>query len=204
MDQDPLQEAQNTWVLSVLGVQVGTDEPPVELGEDDLPAADEDGYRKYLIRKLKQVRTTGEANFGFVLGRQGPEHRMALHHSAGAKTLAAKLVRTTGLHRVTWGVATPDPDRPTTLRVAVEGHMLPGLRKQGNRMLRAFKPLPFARITLWADGTEVTDPDGDAEGGMDAPMSVLPEPYGVATPQSRVLEVAAQRHAALCEECPPY
>jgi hypothetical protein len=198
--EDPDKETKADWLLSVLGVLAGPEEPAAHA--DEAPPPDGDDYRTYLLKKLKLVKAAGQGNFGLALGKAGLEHRMAVDPRAGARALAARVARTSGLRPVTWGSVTPDPDRPAILRVAIEGRVLPGLCKQGNRMLRAFKPLPFARMVLWADGKEITAPDDGTDNAIDGPVSVLPEPAGVSTPQSRALQSAALHHAALCEECP--
>jgi hypothetical protein len=168
---------------------------------EDLPDAGGNHYRPYLVRKLKQVKSAGQLNFGFVLGRQAPDHRLAFHQTASGKTLAAHLIKATGLRRATWGVARPDPERPARLQLQLDGRLPVGLCKQGNRMLREFKPLPFVRMVLSQNGQPIEDlPDGP-EDALDAPVSLLPEPKEVSTPQSLALAAAAARRAPLCEEC---
>ena len=72
--------------------------------------SDPEVYHSYLITALKRLRSAGEMNFGFVLGKKAEEHRIALHKSKSSKALASMLAKETGLHAMTWGSAAPDPD----------------------------------------------------------------------------------------------
>jgi hypothetical protein len=121
-----------------------------------------DEYKDYLRVALKRIRRGGEMNFGLVLGKSGDDHRLALHRSKGAKALGAMLADETGLHAMTFGVAAADEKRGDTLCLKLEGRQLPGMQKKGERMLHAFKPLPFTKMALMVEGKEKEDePDPD-------------------------------------------
>ncbi len=119
--------------------------------------ADPEAYHTYLTASLKKLRTGGEMNFGFVLGKKAEDHRLALHRSKGSKALANTLVKETGLHAMTFGVATPSEERPGVMVLALDGRQLPGMGKKGARMLKKFKPLPFTKLVMMVDGQEVED-----------------------------------------------
>jgi hypothetical protein len=191
-------DIQADWTLSVLGVDVSGEPADAELEDGSL---DEDTFRPYILAKLRQVKVTGTANFALVLGRKAPEHRMAMHRSAGPRGLAAALVRKTGLHAVTWGVAEPDPERGTVLRLKVEGRLLSGLCSKGGRMLRAHRPLPFGRLVLWSDGAEVSDVPDPFDTEVDETDFGVPPPPPATSPQHTALSDAARQRVPFCEEC---
>lgn len=124
---------------------------------DDGMFSDPEVYHQYLITVLKRLRSSGEMNFGFVLGKKAEEHRLALHKSKSPKALASNLAKETGLHAFTFGVARPDEERAGMLVLTLEGRQLPGMGKKGARMLKKFKPLPFTKMALMVDGKEVED-----------------------------------------------
>ena len=196
----PADDATSDWILSVLGLYVGG--PPaaeaIEAG-----ALDGDQFRPYLLARLKQTKQSGAANFGIVFGRHPPEHRIAMHRTMAPRSLAAGLVRSTGLHAVTWGVAEPHPERPATLRLTLEGRLLPGLCKKGGRMLRVWRPLPFARMVLHDGDVELPDvPDPlDTELDDPPPAGVPPAPNATSV-QRDALAAASRQRVAFCEECP--
>ncbi len=123
--------------------------------------ADPDEYQSYLMAGLKRLHRGGPMNFAIVLGKQPEDHRMALHRSTSAKTLGAMLVKETGLHTMTFGVATGDEKRADTLCLTLDGRQLPGMQKKSERMLKSFKPLPFAKVALLVGGKEAADVDED-------------------------------------------
>ena len=125
--------------------------------DDDGMFSDPDVYHEYLTKTLKRLRSGGQMNFGFVLGKKAENHRLALHKSKSAKALASTAAKETGLHAFTFGWAVPDKDEATTLRLNLEGRQLPGLKKKGERMLKKFKPQPFQKIILVLEGKEVED-----------------------------------------------
>lgn len=146
--------------------------------DDEGQFADPEAYKKYLVKTLKRLRSSGEMNFGFVLGKKAAETRIAFHKSKSAKGLANILVKETGIHLMTFGVAVPDtaegraavrleagqdgkpdddPDKSTTLLLSLEGRQLPGMAKKAAKMLKAFKPLPFKKLRLFLEGKEVED-----------------------------------------------
>jgi hypothetical protein len=129
--------------------------------------ADEEAYHTYLTASLKKLRTGGEMNFGFVLGKKAEDHRLAMHRSKGSKALANTLVKQTGLHAMTFGIATPSEDRPGVIVLALEGRQLPGMGKKGARMLKKFKPLPFTKLVMMVDGQEVEDLEDPEDADVD-------------------------------------
>lgn len=118
-----------------------------------------DAYQAYLVAALKRLRSSGEMNFGFVLGKTAEAHRLALHRSKEARTLAMTLVKETGLHQMTFGTARPAKDKAGVLVLTLEGKQLPGMEKKGDLMLRKFTPLPFHKMALVADGKATEGPD---------------------------------------------
>ncbi len=161
----------------------GVEQASIELqltDDEDGMFSDPEVYHAYLTKGLKRLRSGGEMNFGFVLGKKAEDHRLALHKSKSPKALASMVAKETGLHAFTFGTAVPDEDQALTLRLNLEGRQLPGLKKKGERMLKKFKPQPFQKIILMLEGKEVedlADPDdadvdeSDAEGatpGYDA------------------------------------
>jgi len=125
--------------------------------DDDGMFSDPEVYQAYLTKGLKRLRSGGEMNFGFVLGKKAEDHRLALHKSKSPKALASMVAKETGLHAFTFGTAVPDEQQALTLRLNLEGRQLPGLKKKGERMLKKFKPQPFQHIILMLEGKEVED-----------------------------------------------
>jgi hypothetical protein len=125
--------------------------------DDDGMFSDPDVYHLYLTKGLKRLRSSGQMNFGLVLGKKAEDHRLALNKSKSPKGLGSMLAKETGLHAFTFGTAMPDPDQALTLRLNLEGRQLPGLKKKGERMLKKFKPQPFQKIILMFEGKEVED-----------------------------------------------
>lgn len=134
---------------------------------DDSAFGDPEVYHVYLLTMLKRLRSSGEMNFGFVLGKKAEDHRLALHKSKSSKGLANILVKQTGIHQMTWGVARPDEERGGLLVLTLEGRVLPGMGKKAGRMLKKFKPLPFKKLALVVDGKEELEdleaPDTDVD-----------------------------------------
>jgi hypothetical protein len=191
-------DSKSDWILSVLGIQVGGGAADLDLERDTL---DEDTFRPYILAKLRQVKLSGTAHFALVLGRKPQEHRMAMHRSVGPRSLAATLVRKTGLHAVTWGVAEPHPERAAVLRLSVEGRLLSGLCKKGGRMLQAHRPLPFARMVLWSAGAELAELPDPLETAMDETDFGVPPPPAETSLQRTALTDAALQRVPFCEEC---
>jgi hypothetical protein len=119
--------------------------------------SDPEVYHDYLTTGLKRLRSAGQMNFAFVLGKKAEDHRLALHKSKSPKALGSTLANETKLHAFTFGWARPDPDAAMTIRLNLEGRQLPGMKKKGERMLKKFKPQPFQKIILIVDGKEVED-----------------------------------------------
>jgi hypothetical protein len=126
-------------------------------GSDGSTFADPEAYHKYLVEALKRLRSSGEMNFGFVVGKTAEDHRLALHRSKAGRALAMTLVKETGLHQMTFGTAQPAKDKAGVLVLTVEGKQLPGMGKKGELMLKKFTPLPFHKMTLVGDGKETED-----------------------------------------------
>jgi hypothetical protein len=154
--------------------------------EDDSNFADPDAYKTYLITVMKRLRSSGEMNFGFVLGKKAEDHRMALHKSKSAKALGAMLAKETGIHLMTWGIARSSEDRAGEMVMELEGRQIPGMAKKGARMLKKFKPLPFKKLVLLVDGQEVADLDDPEDTDAD---EAAPD----AATQTRVLSDLARR-----------
>lgn len=133
--------------------------------QDEVDGLVEDGmfsdpevYHHYLITALKRLKTAGEMNFGFVLGKKAEQHRIALKKNKSGKALASMVANETGMRQMTWGTAKPDPDEGNgAMLLTLEGKQLAGLAKKGERMLKKFKPLPFTKIRLFVEGKEVQD-----------------------------------------------
>ncbi len=153
-----------------------------ESGEDDDGMfVDPDVYHSYLIKTMKRLRSSGELNFGVVLGKKAENHRIAFSKSKGGKSLAGQVARETGLHAMTFGIALTargageveaeesqgqeqteggmGDERANVLILNLEGRLLPGLGKKLTKMLKRFKPLPFKSVKLMVDGKEVADED---------------------------------------------
>ncbi|HET8995966.1 MAG TPA: hypothetical protein VFN42_04800, partial [Acetobacteraceae bacterium] len=134
---------------------------------DDNAFGDPDVYHVYLLTMLKRLRSSGEMNFGFVLGKKAEDHRLALHKSKSSKGLANLLVKQTGIHQMTWGIARPDEERGGLLVLTLEGRVLPGMAKKAGRMLKKFKPLPFKKLALVVDGKEELEDLEAPDDGVD-------------------------------------
>jgi hypothetical protein len=190
-------EEQRQWVSKVLGVDTGEAADP-ELRD----LADQNTYRAYLASACKRLRSSGSASFGIVLGKKRQEHRLLLHPTKPAKSLATSLAAETGLHAMTWGTAMPSADKATIMQLTLEGRQLPGLKKKTDQLLKAFRPLPFAKVSLAVDGVAMADtPDPDYEDNEDLPVSELPDAPATLPPQGQALSDAARNGNALCEEC---
>ncbi len=125
--------------------------------DDDGMFSDPEVYQAYLVQGLKRLRSSGQMNFGMVLGKKAEDHRLALHKSKSPKALASMVARETGLRQMTFGTAVPDENRALTLMLNLEGRQLAGIKKKGERMLKKFKPLPFIKLVLLVNGQEVED-----------------------------------------------
>ena len=134
---------------------------------DDGAFGDPEVYHAYLLTMLKRLRSSGEMNFGFVLGKKPEDHRLALHKSKSSKGLANILVKQTGIHQMTWGIARPDEERGGLLVLTLEGRVLPGMGKKAGRMLKKFKPLPFKKLALVVDGKEELEDLEAPDDGID-------------------------------------
>lgn len=167
--------------------------------DDDGQFSDPDVYHTYLVSALKRLRTSGQMNFGVVLGKKAEDHRLALHKSKGAKALAGMVARETGLRIMSFGVAmTPKvageaeaaesesedgegmgDEKSSTLILSLEGRQLPGLKKKLTKMLKKFKPLPFKSVQLMVGGAEVSDIDDPEDADLDD-EDVAPDPAALA------------------------
>jgi hypothetical protein len=136
--------------------------------------ADPEGYHDYLVVALKRLRSSGEMNFGLVLGKTAEDHRMALHRSKAARALAMMLVKETGIHQMTFGTARPDKGESGALVLTLEGKQLPGMARKGDRMLKKFTPLPFHKMTLVVGGREAEDLDDPEDTDTDDVRGLRP------------------------------
>lgn len=119
-------------------------------------------YRDYLLTGLKRVHAGANMNFAIVLGRAPEDHRLALSKSKSAKSLLGFLVRETGLHQGTFGVARADADKAGTMVLAPEGQKIAGLARRATLMLKAFQPLPYKLARLTDGGKDADDTEDDA------------------------------------------
>ncbi len=161
----------------------GVEQASIELqltDDDDGMFSDPEVYHAYLTKGLKRLRSGGEMNFGFVLGKKAEDHRLAIHKSKSAKALASMVANETKLHAFTFGTAMPDPDAAMTLRLNLEGRQLPGLKKKGERMLKKFKPQPFQKIILVLEGKEVEDLADPEDTDVDEPDEAQGDVQGTA------------------------
>ncbi len=143
--------------------------------EDDAGSlTDSEEYRSYLLVAMKKLRN-GAMNFGLVLGSKPGQHRIVLHRRKAPKTIALHMVKDLKLHHFSFGIAVPSEDRPQTILLNVQGHVLPGMRKKMERMLKEYRPLPFVHMALFVSGREIDelngadddDIDDEAEGSQD-------------------------------------
>ncbi len=146
-----------------------------EADEDDAEGlADSAEYNAYLLKAMKKLRN-GAMNFGLCLGSKPDAHRLVLHRRKAPKTLAMHMAKELKLRHFSFGVAMPSEERPQTILLNVQGHLLPGMRKRTERMLKEFKPLPFFHVALFVGGQEIDEPEGaedegdEGEGADDAP-----------------------------------
>ncbi len=160
--------------------------------DDDSNFADPDAYKTYLITVMKRLRSSGEMNFGFVLGKKAEDHRIALHKSKSAKALGTMLAKETGIHLMTWGIARSSEGRAGEMVLELEGRQIPGMGKKGARMLKKFKPLPFKKLVLLVDGQEVADLDDPDDSDSD---EAAPD----AATQTRALTELARRIQAVAD-----
>lgn len=145
--------------------------------EDDGMFSDPDVYRMYLRTALKRLKSSGEMNFGAVLGKKAEDHRIAFHKSKSGRPLASQLVKETGLHVMAFGTAlttkgvaeeeggesqpTEGEDdladlKASTLILDIKEKIPPGLGRKLSKMLKKFK-VPFKSVVLKLDGKEVAD-----------------------------------------------
>jgi hypothetical protein len=209
------------WVIRVLGVDplapLQASRENDDAGSDDEVDAGTlggDDYHAYLSRVLKRLHSTGQGSFAIAIGKRATDHRMAMSPTKSPKALATKLSSTTGLHQVAWGKAQPSEERALTIELNLESRLIPGLKKRGEQMLRAHKPLPFAKIALHANGEALDDmpadddlfaADEEAEDrdmGDDPTEAELPEPPLQLSPQALAFQSASLDGVALVEVCP--
>ena len=158
------------------------EEEDVENDDDVGLLGDEEAYKKYLKQKMKKMQSKTYV-FAFALSKPStPEgHRFLFHKSKDGKKLGMQILdEVPGLEtkKLTWGMAGADPQVSTTLVLMLEHKQLPGMIKQGNKFLKAFKPLPFDTIKLVSAETgqelqDLPDPE-DAETGAPATATATP------------------------------
>jgi len=121
-----------------------------------------EAYRAYLLTGLKRIHAGADMNFAIALGRAPEDHRLALNKSKSAKSLLGFLVRETGLHQATFGIARADAEKAGTMVLALEGRPIAGLAKRATLMLKAFQPLPYKLARLTVGGKDAEDTEDDA------------------------------------------
>jgi len=129
-----------------------------------------DGYKEYLKKTLRRMKQT-PMNFAIGLGKRPDEHRLVCHRSKPAKSLSAMIKSETKLTRMAWGFAGAHGEKPTTLTLALESPLAPGLKKKLEKQFKLLKPLAFDKVMLMVDGEEaedIVDPDEIADDDADA------------------------------------
>jgi len=125
--------------------------------DDNNVFSDPAQYKKYLLKNLRKAGGGNQLNFGLALGKAGADHRMMISKTKGPQSLGRQVMEATGLRLMTFGTMIEDPDSPDFLKLSLEGRQLPGLQKKTDRMLKTFKPLPYAHVILMVNGAEVDD-----------------------------------------------
>ena len=152
---------------------------------------DEDAYKKYLKQKMKKIQSKA---FVFALALSKPsnpeEHRFLFHKSKDGKKLGMQILdQVEGLEmkKLTWGMASADPLVGSTLVLRLDHKQLPGMVKQGNKFLKAFKPLPFDTIKLVSaeTGAELKDLPDPEDAAADIPDTVTGEDTQPSTPSPK-------------------
>ena len=152
---------------------------------------DEDAYKKYLKQKMKKIQSKA---FVFALALSKPsnpeEHRFLFHKSKDGKKLGMQILdQVEGLEmkKLTWGMASADPQVGSTLVLRLDHKQLPGMVKQGNKFLKAFKPLPFDTIKLVSaeTGAELKDLPDPEDAAADIPDTVTGEDTQPSTPSPK-------------------
>ena len=152
---------------------------------------DEDAYKKYLKQKMKKIQSKA---YVFALALSKPsnpeEHRFLFHKSKDGKKLGMQILdQVEGLEmkKLTWGMASADPQVGSTLVLRLDHKQLPGMVKQGNKFLKAFKPLPFDTIKLVSaeTGAELKDLPDPEDAAADIPDTVTGEDTQPSTPSPK-------------------
>ncbi len=159
-----LDEARAKAKAALKPVAPPTAPPPPEKEPDDKSVlGSEDAFKAYLKTLLMQLRR-GPLNMAIAPGKTPLETRALLHRTNTGRSLAARLAKETGLKKVTWGVATASPDDASAILLTLEGPKVSGLKKIGERMLKTFKPQPFATLIVMVEGKEdLSDEEQDAD-----------------------------------------
>ncbi len=158
--------------------------------EDKGMLLDEDAYRKYLKKKMKKIESTA-CVFALALSKPSSpeEHRFLFHKSKNGKKLGSEILdQVEGLEmkKLTWGMASADPNTKSTLVLRLEHKQLPGMIKQGNKFLKAFKPLPFDTIKLVSEtGEELQDLPDPEDAATDTPDTKKGEDTQSSTPSPK-------------------
>lgn len=144
--------------------------PPPPEGEPDDKSVlgSEDAFKQYLKTALMQVRR-GPMNMAIAPGKTPEESRALVHRSNTGRSLAARLAKETGLKKVTWGIATASPDQDNAIVFTLEGPKVSGLKKIGERMLKAFKPQPFSTLIVMVGGQEDLSEEDDPDNAENTP-----------------------------------
>jgi hypothetical protein len=162
----------------------------IDANTDEGGAFSNADYREYLLKVLKQLKTKGEMNFALVLGQKAEDHRLALHPTKGSKGLSTMLVKETGIHQATCGIARTSEDPNSAddeseapesegdesedddsdenksgkheIVLQLEEKQLAGMAKKTMRMLKKFKVKKFKKVVLMdAAGKVLLDDDTD-------------------------------------------
>lgn len=170
---------------------VEVDQSEDEEDDDKGMLLDEDAYKKYLKKKMKKIQSNA---YVFALALSKPsnpeEHRFLFHKSKDGKKLGMQILdQVEGLEmkKLTWGMASADPQVGSTLVLRLDHKQLPGMVKQGNKFLKAFKPLPFDTIKLVSaeTGAELKDLPDPEDAALDTPDTVVGEDTQPSTPSSK-------------------
>jgi hypothetical protein len=164
--------------------------------DDSHALADPDAFKTYLKSALMRLRK-GPLNMALVVAKDPLQSRALLHRTSTGKSLGARLVKDTGIKRVTWGLAQASEDDPNAIILSLEGPKVSGLKKQGELLLKAFKPQPFSRLVVMIGGQEdLSEEDEHDDTPAADPPTVTPVDSGfsiVTFQKARLVWLAARK-----------
>ena len=150
-----------------------------KVDDDDSLLGQVERYESYLKSAMVRLKT-GPMKFAFGAGGTPVTLRLMMHRTTQGASMANKL-RDFGLKKLTYGVATPDPARPTTIQLTLEHAPLQGMTAKFKRVRKLFGPLPFDRMVVMVNGVEQpaevdpSDPPEPQPGAcVDASISFAP------------------------------